>query len=256
MQPLKANYLTMKKLILSISLILAVAFIGQQLVWAGHPPIVIKVSKSKKEDRDVKNFNGIAAGGPIVVVVTLGNTESLRFEGDAEAISTLITEVKGNILIIRPQNSWTSWARKYHNKKIIAYVSAKTIKSLTMSGDGNITVKGNIQGAALASTLSGSGSISATIDVDSFVGVISGSGNLNISGKADKATVTISGSGNLTKKGLSVSDLKTVISGSGSVNLNAEGHINAVISGSGSVNYSGNANVEKRVSGSGSVRKI
>lgn len=247
----------MKKLLLSFSLALVLAVIGIQYAFTTTThPAVVKVSKFRKEDRDVKNFNGVAAGGPIIVIVTLGNTEGLRFEGDAEAIATLITEVKGNILIIRPQNSWTSWERKYQNKKIIAYVSAKNLKSLTMSGDGSITVKGNIQGSSLASTLSGSGSISANIDVDNFTGVISGSGNLNISGKANKASVTVSGSGNLTKKGFTVNELDTVISGSGSININANTKISAVIAGSGNINYSGNANVKKTVIGSGSVRKI
>jgi hypothetical protein len=244
----------MKKIFLSFSLILVAATTILQPLFA-NKLTVIGLSKFKKEDRDVKNFNGVAAGGPINVVVTLGNTEGLRFEGDEEAIATLITEVKGNILIIRPQNSWTSWARKYENKKITAYVSAKTIQSLTMSGNGSMFVKGTIKGNALASTLSGSGSITANADVNNFTGVISGSGSLNLSGSADDATITISGSGSF-KKGFSVGRLTSVVSGSGSININAEDNIEAVISGSGSINYSGNATVEKRVSGSGRVKKI
>jgi hypothetical protein len=245
----------MRKISLTFSLILVLACATLEPVLANYP-IVIGKSKFTKEDREVKNFNGVAAGGPINVVITLGNTESLRFEGDEEAISTLITEVKGNILMIRPKTSWTSWSHKYENKQITAYVTAKTLQSLTMSGNGAMSVKGTVHGKALASTLSGSGSITAAIDVDDYTGVISGSGNLNISGKADEATVTISGSGSLTKKGFSVGSITSVISGSGSIYVNADDNINAVISGSGSINYSGNATVEKRVSGSGRVRKI
>jgi hypothetical protein len=245
----------MKRIFQLLSVIMLFSAFGFQTLMANYP-IVIKVSKFKKQEREVKNFNGLAAGGPITVIVTLGNTESLRFEGDADAISTLITEVKGNVLIIRPQNSWTSWARKYQNKKIVAYVSAKSIKSLTMSGDGSITIKGEIKGSSLATTLSGSGYITAAIDVSSYTGVISGSGNLNITGTADNATVTISGSGSLTKKGFEVGSLQAVISGSGSVNIKAEDHIDAVISGSGSINYSGSASVQKRVIGSGRVNKV
>lgn len=235
---------TMKRISITLSLILALF------------TTTFGVSKFAKQEREVKNFNGVAAGGPIHVVITLGNTESLRFEGDSDAISTLITEVKGSILIIRPQNSWTSWERKYQNKKITAYVSAKTIKSLTMSGNGSMAVTGKINIPALAATLSGSGSISASAEVNDFTGVISGSGNLNFSGSADHASIVVSGSGSFTKKGFSVGRLSTVISGSGSVNVNANENIEAVISGSGSINYSGNAKVEKRVTGSGSVRKI
>ncbi|MES2416731.1 MAG: head GIN domain-containing protein [Bacteroidota bacterium] len=245
----------MKKIFISFSLILALATLSLQPVLSSDP-ITVNFNNFKKDDRIVKNFNGVAAGGPINVIITLGNTEGLRFEGDADAIATLISEVKGSILIIRPQNSWTSWARKYENKKITAYVSAKMIKSLTMSGSGNMSVTGLVKETGLAATLSGSGSISANVNVNNFNGVISGSGNLNFSGHANDATITISGSGSLTKKGgLAVGSLSTVISGSGSVNINADNKINAVISGSGSVNYSGNASVEKRVVGSGSVRK-
>ncbi|MBB2146770.1 DUF2807 domain-containing protein [Pedobacter sp. LMG 31464] len=245
----------MKKLFITFGFILALATISLQPVLATYP-IVIGLSKFTKQDREVKNFNGVAAGGPINVVVTLGSTEGLRFEGDADAIATLIAEVKGNVLIIRPQTSWTSWSHKYENKKITAYVSAKTIKSLTMSGSGKMSLTGAVKGAGFAATLSGSGSILANIDVDNFNGVISGSGNLNISGSADRANITISGSGSLTKNGFSVGTLSTTISGSGSVNVNASSKINAVISGSGSVNYSGNATVDKTVIGSGRVRKI
>lgn len=243
----------MKRNFISLSLILAFLTLTVSTSLANQP-VVIKLSK--QDDREVKNFNGVAAGGPINVIVTLGDTESLRFEGDADAIATLITEVKGNILIIRPQNSWTSWERKYQNKKIVAYVTAKNIKSLTMSGNGSMSVNGKIKTQELATTLSGSGSISASADVSSYSGVISGSGNLNISGTAKNASIVVSGSGSFTKKGFSVGSLSSVVSGSGTVNVNAEDNIEAVISGSGSINYSGNAKVEKRVTGSGRVRKI
>ena len=245
----------MKKIFLSFSLILVLAAMGFQPVSAAYP-VVIGVSKFGKEDRDVKDFNSLAAGGPITVFVTMGNTESLSFEGDADVIATLVTEVVGNSLIIRPKTSWTSWARKYQDKKIIARVTAKVLKSITMSGDGSITVNGTLHGYSFSTILSGSGSINAAIDVDNFSGVISGSGKLNISGNADNASINISGSGSLAKKGLSVGSLSTAISGSGSINIHADNSINAVISGSGSVNYSGNASVEKRVLGSGRVRKI
>lgn len=217
----------------------------------------ITISSSKRgDDRDVRNFNGVAAGGPINIVITLGNTESCRLEGDAEALETLITEVKGNILIIRPQNSWKSWERKYENKKITAYVTAKSIRSLTMSGSGSMVVNGAVNSKDLSVTLSGSGSVKATADVNDFTGVISGSGNLTLTGKADDATITISGSGTFAGRGFSVNDLSTQVSGSGTVNIKADRKIDAVISGSGNVNYSGNASVDKTVVGSGKVRKI
>ncbi|MEJ7560790.1 MAG: head GIN domain-containing protein [Pedobacter sp.] len=248
------------------SILIAGAFMTAHLNSYASKPIseengislssAIKGTMPNQENRDVKNFNGLAAGGPIEVIITLGNTESIKFEGDAEAISTLVTEVKGNILIIRPKTSWTSWSHKYENKKIIARVTAKTITSLTMSGNGGIKVNGTIQAAELATTLSGSGTINAHVDADELTCVVSGSGSVNLTGKTDKASVTVSGSGKFGGKTLSMNNLDTRISGSGSVNVKVEDNIKALVSGSGRVNYSGNPNVEQRVIGSGGVSKI
>ena len=217
----------------------------------------IAITSSKyNDDRDVSNFNGIAAAGPINVVVTMGNKESCRLEGDAEAIASIVTEVKGNILIIRPKNSITSWSRKYEGKQITAYVSAHELASLTMSGSGNMTVNGKISTGDLTTTLSGSGSIKANADVDTYSGVISGSGSLNITGSTDRAKIVVSSSGSFEGKNFSSNTLSTTISGSGTVNIKTDRSIKAVISGSGSVNYSGNATVDKTIIGSGKVRKI
>ncbi len=216
----------------------------------------INATRYLDDEREVKNFNGIASAGPINVVVTLGSKESCRFEGDAEAIASLIAEVKGEILIIRPENSITSWSRKYENKKITAYVTAKNLKSLTMSGSGNMIVNGKINSNDLVTTLSGSGSIKATADSKDFNGVISGSGSLIISGTADRAKIIISSSGKFAGKGFAVDHLVTTISGSGTVIIKANQTIKAMISGSGTVNYIGNPTVDKTIIGSGGVRKI
>ncbi|ACU05172.1 head GIN domain-containing protein [Pedobacter heparinus] len=220
-----------------------------------HPviPVVQKAAAAASDERTVKNFNGIIAGGPIQVVVKFGNTESLRFEGDKEAISTLVSEVKGDKLVIRPQTSWVSWARKYENKKIVAYVTARQLSSLTMSGDGSITVSGTVTATEFAATLSGSGFIQANVEADKITGVVSGSGAANISGKAEQASVTLSGAGSFGGKVLTVNELSARISGKGSINVNTNGKIKAVISGSGHVYYSGNPEIQKTVLGSGDV---
>lgn len=213
-------------------------------------------SKHKGDDRDVKNFNGVALAGPISVVVTLGNTESCRLEGDAEAIASIVTEVKGNVLIIRPENSITSWARKYEGKKITAYITARELSNLTVSGSGSMVVNGKVTTGSLTNTVSGSGSLKVAADVDEYSSVVSGSGSLDISGSADHAKIVLSSSGSFSGKNFEVNTLNSTISGSGTINIKAEENIKAFITGSGSVNYSGNAAVQKTVIGSGRVRKI
>lgn len=205
---------------------------------------------------EVKNFHGLAIQGPIQVFVKMGNTESLRMEADEEVLASLITEVRGNILVIRPKPSITSWSKKYENKKIVAYVSAKTLTSLTMSGNSSIEVSGTIDAEELATTLSGSGRITANVAVDKLTSVISGSAHLDVRGTADRVDLTMSGGSRFAGKNLKVDVLNTRMSGSGQVDIHAEKSIDALISGSAQVNYSGNASVKKRVIGSGGVNKI
>lgn len=216
----------------------------------------ISISGSRSDERDVKNFNGVAGAGPINVIITLGNTESCRLEGDAEAIATIVTEVKSGVLVIRPQTSIRSWSNKYEGKKITAYVTAKELASLTISGSGNLTVNGKISTGNLTTTVSGSGNIKVSTDVDDYSGVISGSGSINITGGADHAKVVISSSGTLSGRSFSAKTLNSTISGSGTVNMAVSESIRAVISGSGSVNYAGNPTIDKTVIGSGGVRKL
>jgi hypothetical protein len=240
---------------ITLGLILASALISNTTVIASK----VLPTQEEKITRVVKNFNAIAAGGPIQVIVTLGTQEGLVFEGDKEAIGSLVTEVKGTALIIRPQMSWTSWSHKYKGKKIIARVKAINLGSLTMSGDGSIVVNGTIRQEALVVTLSGSGSVKADVDVDNFKAVMSGSGVANITGNAENTNAVISGSGVLAskEKPFDGGNISARISGSGKVYVQTDEVINALISGSGSVYYSGNPEVsEKKILGTGGVKPL
>jgi len=242
----------------SLSTILLASLLFSQVNSIKAAPLsAISINKitQTSDEREVKNFNGVAAGGPIEVIIKFGDKESLRFEGDKEAIATLVGEVKSNILIIRPQTSWTSWAKKYENKKIVAYVTAKQISSLTMSGNGSLIVNGTITATDFATTLSGSGTIKANVEADKITGVVSGSGTANISGKADVASVTLSGPGNFGNKTLTVNELSARISGKGTINITANTKIKAFISGSGHIYYSGDAEVKETILGAGGVNK-
>lgn len=208
-----------------------------------------------QQERQVRNFNGVAVSGSITAMVKIGNEESVRLEGDAEAIAQLVTEVKGGILIIRTKTKWMDWNRKFNNTHITAYITAKRITSLTMSGSGSIAVENVLNTPELTTTLSGSGSIKVAANVKNFTAVIGGSGNINLSGSAVEANITIGGSGSFRGKTLVIENAATQISGSGAIYIQANRKLRAVISGSGSVYYSGNANVEKTIVGSGGVRK-
>lgn len=241
-----------------ISTIFILAFFAVTSVVNATLPKEIAISSRQQEERKVSNFNGIEVGGALKVYVKLGNTESLRLEGDSEAIAELITEVKDGILTIKPKKSqWKEWFKKFNNTKIVAYVTAKQINSLGLSGSGSIIAESPINtNKEFSAAISGSGSIKATVNAQSLSAAISGSGGLKIDGKAQSAQVAVSGSGSFQGREFSIDKLDAHVSGSGSVHANVNKSINAAISGSGGVTYTGNpATINKAVSGSGRVRK-
>jgi PBP1b-binding outer membrane lipoprotein LpoB len=231
-------------------LILAFLLFACTVSASSHKNIDVAV-----QEKTVSNFKGIAAGGPLNIKVTLGNTESIRFEGDQDAIAELVTEVLNGILTIKPKTKWNDWSRRHRDAEITVFINAKRLSSLTMSGSGNLEAINTISGADLVATLSGSGSIKAAANVKSFTGVLSGSGNINLSGKSDDSNLTISGSGSFKGKSFAAAKVSVQISGSADVYVKATQSLDAVISGSGSVIYSGDAQVKKTIIGSGRVSK-
>lgn len=238
------------------SLILTFAFFGLVAINKAENPIRISSSSLRDEERKVSNFTSIGIAGPLKVFVKIGNTESLRLEGDQEGIDELITEVKNGSLNIRPKKSNSNNWFGRSNSKITAYITVKKLTALAMSGSGSIEVENTANADQFDAAISGSGSIKATINAQNLHAAISGSGKLSLSGKARKSDVAISGSGSFSGNSLSSDEVNAHISGSGNININAEKTINAAIGGSGNINYTGNPTVTKAIGGSGKVRKM
>ncbi len=84
---------------------------------------------------------------------------------------------------------------------------------------------------------------------------ILGSGDIQVNGYAEKLTTHISGSGNAALENLHGNTAKTLISGSGHIEIGSFATLDASISGSGSISYKGNPIVTKSITGSGSISK-
>ncbi|SDM74611.1 Putative auto-transporter adhesin, head GIN domain [Daejeonella rubra] len=219
---------------------------------------LITVVKSKKissdENRTVSGFSGISSSGSYNVFITMGNKESLRLEGSSDIISQIETTVENGILKIRnkKQMNMRNWNS---GGKVNIYIEAKTLHGITLSGSGDIDVRGMVKSTQLTNTISGSGSISQSMDVENFVAVISGSGKINAKGKAENAKITIAGSGDFEGKGLQTTNASTKVSGSGNITISADKSLEALMSGSGNIQYSGNPSLKSTKSGSGSISR-
>ncbi|MEO8794369.1 MAG: head GIN domain-containing protein [Daejeonella sp.] len=220
----------------------------------------IETNSSKRrastENRQVSGFKGISSSGSYDVKVTMGNTESLKIEGDEELLKEIETVVEDGILKIRTKKHSSNWNWKKGWGKVTVYIHAKSLNNITLSGSGNIRIEGTVKATKLTNSVSGSGNIFLNVQADEYISNISGSGEINIGGNANKAMIKVSGSGSFAGKSFSADIADVKVSGSGNVHIKADKTLNAAVSGSGNIRYSGNPQVSKTKSGSGNISRM
>ena len=207
----------------------------------------------KRETRDASGFQGIGVSAPITVLLTQGDTESLVVEGDDSALAELDTYVENGTLHLRQRT-------KEHVRlmgKVKAYVTAREIRTLAISGSGDIRATA-LRTGDVKLAIAGSGDIHVErLTAAKVVAAIGGSGDIVVAGTADSLDGSVAGSGDLRAGKLEVAEAKISIAGSGDVVLWARSSLTASIVGSGDVRYYGDPALRKTsVIGSGSFRRM
>jgi hypothetical protein len=181
------------------------------------------------EVRDVAAFDGVDLAGSNNVVIRVGGKRSVVVRADDNLLARVTTEVRaGRLVIANTAGSFTT------RSPMSVEVTVPTLTALTLSGSGNIVVSG-VRADRLSVTLPGSGTLTG-------------------SGTAARLDVAVGGSGTVQLTRLAASDVRAVVSGSGSIFVTATGSLEASVSGSGSILYAGAPrDVTKSVTGSGAI---
>lgn len=232
-----------------VMLILPVISIG--LVLQAIP---LYAAHSFADTRNVGSFNALSVAGSFDVEVTLGNTESVRLEGDPDVLKDIETVVKNGTLHIRTKKGIKiNWPK---SGKVKAYVSAKSLSAIGQSGSGSILVAGTLSGDKLDLSLSGSGKMNIRTSVNTANVSVSGSGKIDVAGSAKEVNASVSGSGRVNGTDWKSNTANVSVSGSGQIRIHAEEKINANLAGSGRILYSGDPETVIKKSGSGSISKV
>lgn len=213
-------------------------------------------AQNRKEQRDVRQFQGISFGVSGKLYIQQGKEYKLELEGDEDVLEEIETEVRDGILRIRDKRRWGwSWSTK---QKITAWVTLPEVEEISVSGSGKIENESPIRADELELSVSGSGFIELDeLSCDRMEVSISGSGRLALAGKQalDAMDISISGSGNVHSEDLEAEELSVSVSGSGNCYVSVSQKLRARISGSGSVYYQGRPEyVDAKTSGSGKIR--
>jgi Putative auto-transporter adhesin, head GIN domain len=123
----------------------------------------------------------------------------------------------------------------------------------TVSGSGQLVIKGDIHADDVYATITGSGNIEIPVIADDVFMKVTGSGEIYASGKTTHNDIEVTGSGEIQSFQLISDDTYVNISGSGKSEVYADKNLDVNISGSGSVYYKGWPRISTRISGSGKV---
>jgi len=195
------------------------------------------------------DFSSFTMMGSGRVVLTQGNTQTVRVEGQQNIINQLNRDVRGG--------HWDIFVEECvrRSDQLTFYITVPAIDHVALTGSGRIESTNVIESQAISVILSGSGDIELDIDTDEVDAAISGSGTIDLSGDADYSDLDISGSGSFRAFGMETRESDVTITGSGSCRVLVEDMLRVRISGSGNVYYRGDPQLEVDITGSGKVEK-
>ncbi len=206
-------------------------------------------------DTQIRNvsskFDAVGTSGAYEVVINDAPQDGkIKLEGDANILDKINVEVKGNTLVLETKNGFNLSFKK----PVKITLNAQNLKSLALSGSGNMKANGIQKVEEFSVAVSGSGNIDAKVSAKKVSTAISGSGDINLEGNTDLLIVGTSGSGDVNAFKLNVKDAEIGVSGSGDTELTISGNLTGAVSGSGDIKYKGNpSKIKVQSAGSGDV---
>jgi hypothetical protein len=211
--------------------------------------------KMASEERQVSGFSRVQLNGIGELIITQGDQESLTIEAEDNILPRLISEVRGDTLVIGfEEDSWQNSVVPSEGIKFTLQV--KDLNGLEINGAATTNL-GSLQTSELDIQINGIGDIRIdSLAADTLAVTISGGGNCDIKGTASNLEIKINGAGSLDAADLESSIASVKIAGAGDVTLWASDSIDIDISGTGNVDYYGEPSVTQNISGAGSITSL
>ena len=209
---------------------------------------------SVSRNYSVGAFNAIDVAGPYDVQVSTGGNPGVSATGPQKMIDNMVVEVKGDRLLIHPQEQHGVHFGWHSSGKVHVQVTAAELAAATIAGSGDIHVN-QVKGNAFEGAIEGSGDLDIdSIDVQTLKLSIAGSGDVKAaSGRAQSVRYGIEGSGDIDARGVQAQTADISVAGSGDVAAHATATANVSIMGSGDVDLTGGAKCTISKQGSGTV---
>jgi len=216
-----------------------------------------------KENRQINSFNEIHFRDFGTLILTQGDTESLTIEAEQELLSELISEVRGDALILGVEDDWlnrigkvisTAFSNDEH--KVVYHLTFVDLSQIKVSGKCTLNCD-TLTAKDLTIKIAGLGHMVINhLDCDTLEAKIGGRGDFLLSGHADQQNIRISGSADYNASELNSTSARIVISGQGNATVRVQDSLDITISGFGQVNYYGDPKIRQVISGFGKSKQL
>jgi hypothetical protein len=186
-----------------------------------------------EQTRTVAAFNGVSVQGPINMIVNVGKTQSLVFQGEDKFLNAVDSKVVNGTLII----SFPKHYKGEMKNEARILINVPSLRNFYVEGAGYAELN-NISG-------------------DSIEIGFQGAGKLLAKGSVKQLKLQAQGVGDVDTHDLKAERADVNFEGIGAVKVYASERLDALVQGMGSLDYYGNPKtVNKTVEGIGSVKAV
>jgi len=203
-----------------------------------------------KQDRKIGSFTAISAGTGLDVYVVQGEREAITVETDENLQDNIITEVRGNKLVVKVEDR----IRRAKAKKV--YITLVNINEIRISSGCDFETKSTIKSAKLDIEVSSGADAKMDVHAGELSCSVSSGADADLWGFADYFYAKASSGSDLNARELSAKVCKAKASSGGDVTVNATEEIDASASSGGDISYYGDPKqVDVNTSSGGNVNR-
>jgi formylmethanofuran dehydrogenase subunit C len=171
------------------SLIISIALVGlSAITFAANESSEVKSTTPYNPGK----FYGIIVNNNANIILTQGEENMIRLEGDKKEIKEVKTDIENGALVISGKN----------NHPVTIYISAEELSLIEINGAAKLYVNGSINSDILLLKVNGEGSMKLDIRALTIGMIVKGSGKIIVSGTSGESYARIYGKGNIYKENL------------------------------------------------------
>ncbi|XWW43983.1 DUF2807 domain-containing protein [Fibrella sp. USSR17] len=213
-------------------------------------------AQSVKRDQTFAGISALDVSAGISVYLTQGNTESVRIEAKGLEEDEIISEQRGNklVLSIRRENGWKGILGGKNSVK--AYVTVKNLTNIDVSSGAELEGETNLVVNDLALHTSSGADVELDVKANRLTVSVSSGADVTLRGSAGKLTASSSSGADLNADKLVADICYADASGGGDARVYGQKELYLRASGGGDVTYRGPGQlVSRKTSGGGDINR-